>query len=638
MDGDQIKHTAKRYRWLIPAMAIFFIVILLSASSAYALGYFYRDHVFPGVYLGGQHIGGLTEPEAKNIIDKTANRLETNGIKLKLDNKETALMTIGRAQSNDLAFEVIAINREETTKNAFAYGRQESMPRNIINIFRAYFLRFDLPLSNTMNEPEIKRFIKEEFNSFENEPVDSRLATSSDKISLTESKPGKTIKYDEAMMSIKKAADSVSGQIVELSVQDQEPRISRDRCLNPETKANRILALAPFFLTASSTDDSITPPEKKSWALDNKTLASLLELQPAESQQDNCAISIGKDNYINYLKNSISPDIRIAPKQAKFEVKGGKVTAFQSSEAGQDIDYDLAFSNVQEAIAQGTSSAILPITKLAGETANKSAEDLGIREIIGTGHSNFSGSPKNRRTNIRVGSSKLEGQLIAPGEEFSTIKAIGQIDGTTGFLQELVIKGNKTTPEYGGGLCQVGTTMFRAALKSGLPITMRRNHSYRVSYYEPAGTDATIYDPLPDFRFMNDTGNYILIQYRIEGNNLYFDFWGTKDGRTATSTYPRIYNIVKPAPTKIIETTELKPGEKKCTEKAHNGADASFKYTVNYPTGETKEKVFNSHYVPWQEVCLLGVSQLSSSTPPITPVNQSSSSPPTTNTTTSIIN
>jgi len=156
----------------------------------------------------------------------------------------------------------------------------------------------------------------------------------------------------------------------------------------------------------------------------------------------------------------------------------------------------------------------------------------------------------------------------------------------------------------------VATTVFRSALGSGLPITSRRNHSYRVSYYEPAGTDATVYDPWPDFKFLNDTNNYVLIQSRIEGNDLYFDFWGTEDGRISTTTYPVIYNITPPPPTRIVETDELEPGQRKCTESAHNGADAYFDYIVTYPEGATttprQEVRFNSHYIPWQEVCLVG--------------------------------
>jgi vancomycin resistance protein YoaR len=224
----------------------------------------------------------------------------------------------------------------------------------------------------------------------------------------------------------------------------------------------------------------------------------------------------------------------------------------------------------------------------------------------------------NRRHNIKVGAEALHGLLIKPGEEFSLLKALGEIDASNGYLPELVIKENKTVPEYGGGLCQIGTTVFRATFNSGLPVTARRNHSYRVTYYEPAGTDATIYDPAPDYKFVNDTGHYILIQARLDKDDLTFDFWGTKDGREINYTQPTIYNIVKPAPTKMIETTDLPEGKKKCTESAHAGADAYFDYKVTYSNGEVKNQRFTSHYVPWQAVCLVGVKKI---TPPegITP-------------------
>jgi len=197
-----------------------------------------------------------------------------------------------------------------------------------------------------------------------------------------------------------------------------------------------------------------------------------------------------------------------------------------------------------------------------------------------------------------------------------------------------VIKGDKTVPEYGGGLCQIGTTIFRTALATGLPITARQNHSYRVAYYEPAGTDAAVYIPNPDVRFVNDTGNYILIQSRLEKNDIYFDFWGVQDGRIATTTKPVVFNIVKPEPTKLIESDTLPLGEKKCTEKAHNGADAYFDYKVIYPEGATttpvQERRFKSHYVPWQEVCLVGTgaaSSTASSTLVIPDIKKATSTP-----------
>ena len=118
--------------------------------------------------------------------------------------------------------------------------------------------------------------------------------------------------------------------------------------------------------------------------------------------------------------------------------------------------------------------------------------------------------------------------------------------------------------------------------------------------------DATIYNPLPDFRFINDTKNYILIQSRIEGYDLYFEFWGTRDGRKVYISEPKIYNIKEPPPPKYIETEDLKPQEIKCIETSHQGADVEFTYKVEYPSGEIFEKVFKSHYKPWQKICLIG--------------------------------
>lgn len=284
-----------------------------------------------------------------------------------------------------------------------------------------------------------------------------------------------------------------------------------------------------------------------------------------------------------------------------------------------EIDLELTAQKIADWPTEKPESIEVSIKEVQSASVDANAEELGLKEIIGTGISQFSGSPANRRHNIKVGANSLNGLLIKPGEEFSLLKALGPIDGKHGYLQELVIKENKTIPEYGGGLCQIGTTMFRATFNSGLPVTQRRNHSYRVVYYEPAGTDATIYDPAPDYRFRNDTGHHILIQARMEGSQLAFDFWGTKDGRDVKFTKPVVYNIVSPGPTKIIETTTLKEGEKKCTEKAHNGADAYFDYSVTYPDGTEKKQRFSSHYVPWQAVCLVGAKKTPDGTTPPPP-------------------
>ena len=125
-----------------------------------------------------------------------------------------------------------------------------------------------------------------------------------------------------------------------------------------------------------------------------------------------------------------------------------------------------------------------------------------------------------------------------PNEEFSFNDYLGAVDASNGYLPELVIKDDVTTPEYGGGICQVSTTAFRAAMRSGMKITGRRNHSYPVSYYGTPGFDATVYKPSPNLTFVNDTGYPVYLDTKIFGTRLIFDVWGKSDGRQVTINGP----------------------------------------------------------------------------------------------------
>ncbi len=202
--------------------------------------------------------------------------------------------------------------------------------------------------------------------------------------------------------------------------------------------------------------------------------------------------------------------------------------------------------------------------------------NLGINELISRGESHFNNSPGNRRHNIEVGVSKFKGVIIKPGQEFSFNKYLGPVEADQGFLPELVIKGGEgTIPELGGGLCQVSSTAYRAAMYAGLPITQRRNHSYAVQYYAPQGTDATIYPGVVDLKFVNDTPSSILVwPYFPDKNTLIYDFYGTNDGRQVAINNPVQF------------------------DRQSNGAlKASWTRTV-VKNGISDTKTFNSNYQP----------------------------------------
>jgi len=295
------------------------------------------------------------------------------------------------------------------------------------------------------------------------------------------------------------------------------------------------------------------------------------------------------ENKLKIFLEKAKESSRVDPQNAKLSFAGGTVSAFSLSKDGYEIDTEKSFQSALKSLAENPlgKDITLETTALKPDVASTDLNKYGIKELISEGTSNFRGSPQNRIHNIRTGASKFNGVLIKPGEEFSFIKILGPVDESTGYLPELVIKTDKTVPEFGGGMCQVSTTMFRAALLAGLKITARTNHAYPVQYYAPQGLDATVYIPKPDLMFLNDTPGYILIQTRIEGTQLIFDFFGTSDGRQTKLVGPFVTERGEKGAMKTIVTQEIYGADGNLVRKAE--FKSNYKSPSLYPhPGEEK--------------------------------------------------
>jgi vancomycin resistance protein YoaR len=270
----------------------------------------------------------------------------------------------------------------------------------------------------------------------------------------------------------------------------------------------------------------------------------------------------------------IAANVNSEALEPELVIEKNRATKFTPPQTGKLLDRYRASLDIMDSLAQGKTTLNLKVFTTEPKTSLESLNDLGITELIGRGESKFNGSPRNRRHNIKVGVSKMAGIIVKPGEEFSFNKYLGAVEASTGFLPELVIKKEGTVPEFGGGLCQVSSTTFRAAMHAGLPITQRRNHSYAVQYYAPQGSDATIYPGVVDLKFTNDTGNSILIwPYLKDENYLIFDFYGTYDGRKVELGTPYSYD-----------------------RKSDGSMKATWKRTVTRVGETAKSDVFNSVY------------------------------------------
>lgn len=266
---------------------------------------------------------------------------------------------------------------------------------------------------------------------------------------------------------------------------------------------------------------------------------------------------------------------------------------------GREVDLDAAARLTAEALESGATDITLPVieTRPSVTVTDPDLRGKGITELVTVGESDFTGSTQNRIHNVRVGLEKFNGHLIAQGETFSFVKVLGPVDASTGYRKELTIIGDKTLPDYGGGLCQVSSTAYRGVWEYGFPIVQRKNHSYAVSYYAPQGTDATVYPPDVDIKFLNDSPGALLIQTVIDVPNTkaYFLYYGTRDDREADVFGPFVWDRTGAPPPRTEYTRDLPPGVRRKVGEAVNGMKTAWFRVVRKNGEEKVESVYSTY-------------------------------------------
>ncbi len=324
------------------------------------------------------------------------------------------------------------------------------------------------------------------------------------------------------------------------------------------------------------------------------------------------------------FEDMVDQEVAVSPTEAQFKFESnsgpdqkGRVVAFKQSKNGRQLDREKLETQLKsvvlnQACLRGNCNFTLPITILPPKITKSRADQLGITSLLGSGVSYFYDSIPSRVENIRVGTEKINGSLIAPGETFSFDTAIGTVSAIFGFQKAYVIRENKTVLEDGGGVCQVSTTLYRAVLNSGLPVIERVAHAYRVPYYEEGGfqpgLDATVYPPSPDFRFKNDTPGWILIQATFDEANskLTFDLFGTDDGRQTVVSTPVILSTTPPPPPVYEDRPDLPAGTLQQIDTAHWGAKTVFTRKVTRNGTVLIDESVSSDFIPWPARYLRG--------------------------------
>jgi len=540
---------------------LFFLVVFLIIfiSLCFILEILNFNKIILGLQVGGVKIGGLAPSEAETLLSEKVEAWANQNIILTYQDNQLPL------QPNELG---ITIDTKTTRDSAYNLGRNKNILAGLYEQISVLFFQRQNNVAPVImiDMEEFARLTHDRFSGLES-PAENASLIYNAKMrdwQIVAPREGEAFDREKLREDIKKRSVILDSSAIELALIKDYPEILVDGTRDARDVANRILDNAPYFLTyqIKNQNTSDQSEERHSWNIDRETLTDWISFSPTSKDSDDnngsnplstmsgiLNVSLDKEKIRGFLMN-ISPAINRDPVDAQLTMSGGKVTIFARSQNGVQLEAELTADKISRGITRLNTTSIrypssqknieIIVTTRPPQIATDNIDTLGLTSLLGKGTSNFSGSPNNRIHNIGVGTAKFNGRLLKSGEEFSFNSILGEIGAQQGYLPELVIKQNKTIPEYGGGLCQVSTTAFRAAINAGLKITERYPHAFPVKYYNPQGFDATIYPLHPDLRFINDTPNNLLIQSRVVGNELIFEFYGTADGREVKIIGPKI--------------------------------------------------------------------------------------------------
>lgn len=553
--------------------------IFLAALLAYHLLFWNR--IYPGIKIAGIETGGKTIQEAQSLLSG----ISPSPIVLTRDKDQFVI------QPGDLLIEYL---KEETVQKAYNFGRKGGPIKTTKDKLEVFLNGANLPLAFKIEEDFLGEIATEVAEQFTLEPIEPSVSIQNNSVVVNPGKNGEVVSKETLKSLILDSIALAKTDPIPVPLEKISPKLTDEEAEKLRVRAQSLLGKK---LQIKIEDEflSYSPPE----------LAALLEPEGANQEK------------IISLAESIAKGVERPPQNARFVFENGKVKEFAPGKSGIEVKKEELALEIEKSLQilletdQKVAAISLPVKSTTPEVLTEEVNDLGIKELIGKGTSLFRGSIPSRVHNVALAASRINGALIKPGEVFSFNQGLGDVSIYTGYQQAYVIKEGRTVLGDGGGVCQVSTTFFRAALNSGLPIPERRAHSYRVGYYEQdskPGVDATVYSPSVDLKIKNDTPGHILIQTRVDTKNmrLTIELYGTSDGRVATLSTPRVWDI-KPAPPPLYQDDPTLPaGTVKQVDFAALGARTAFDYKVTRNGEALQDRTFSSNFRPWQAVYLRG--------------------------------
>jgi len=583
--------------WLHAFGPAIIIILLLIGVTFVGFEIRYKNKFYPGISIGNKSVGGQTYEEAYGYFKKEVEKLQKEGIQISFKSSDNArevnipMSVTGLTADNSVEYFTIG-EWESELKEAYGLGRKANIVISLKERSELFFYKKSFNFPIIVQREAVNSLLEDELSGFLKESITAEFLLINGKISISEEKVGEVINKEEVVSALE----------YKLAQFDLTKAVFKSSVDIPKVTGADLKPFLGFAENIAKEINLVFEYRGYRWKVKGSKLATWLTIKEGKIEIDDVKLE-------NYFTNTVAKFINNPPRNSRFEMHNGKLIEIVPGRSGNIVNGYKALQTLNYSLTDLTGNTIkIPIETIEIEpkVTKDTIEKYHIKDLDGEVRTNFTGSTLDREYNIKIGAATITGILIAPGAEFSTVSAIGPVTEKEGYKKELVIKKDKTIKEFGGGLCQIATTLFRLALNAGLPITERTNHRFVVNYYG-AGLDATIYGPHPDFRFVNDTNDYLLLQARVEGKQVVMELYGQKDGRIAEISNPVLYNQIPAPETKYVLSNDLKIGVMECSETPHDGVTADALYTVKYPNGIVKTKNFNSVYQPWQKVCLIGI-------------------------------
>lgn len=281
---------------------------------------------------------------------------------------------------------------------------------------------------------------------------------------------------------------------------------------------------------------------------------------------------------------------KLAPARAVLDDDGLIVLTPEVS--SMDLVLGDTLPSLHEAIVSGTPAHVAGVF---GKKRVPDSELAKLTDVVSTFSTKFSASDKFRSTNLKIAAGKLDGFVLLPGEKFSFNEFVGERSPENGFFKAGVYRKGRHDIDYGGGVCQVSTTLFNAVALANLKVEVRNNHTFLVPYV-PVGRDAAVAFGTYDFVFVNSMDTPIAVTTKWVPGKLSFSVLGRKSEGQTVELVPSVTSTWD-HPVEFVDDPALKPGEEKEIEKGGKGYRATTLRIVKVDGKEvSRETLCKSYY------------------------------------------